>query len=317
MNTPYLLKEPPVILVVDDDKMTRQLLRRAMEKEGYQVVEASNGEECLAAYPRVKPHIILLDGVMPVMDGFNCCTRLQALPGGDRTPVLMITGLEDKLSVDRAFEAGASDYVTKPIHWPVLLQRVRRLLKQISLMEQLEIANKELQQLATSDALTNIANRRRFDEYFDLEWRRMAREVLPLSLILCDIDFFKAYNDTYGHLAGDFCLQQVANAIGHTANRPGDLLARYGGEEFAVVLPYTPSTGALELAEKIRQNIIGLKIEHRGSQISPYVTISLGVSSTFPHTKMPPSTLIAAADIALYQAKAQGRDRAILNPFED
>lgn len=313
MNNVYLFKEPRVILVVDDDKMMRQLLRRAMEKERYKVVEASNGEECLAVYKSLHPHIILLDAMMPVMDGFTCCTHLQKLPGGDRTPVLMITGLEDKESVDLAFQVGATDYVTKPIHWPVLLQRVRRLLQHFSLLEQLEAANKELHRLATHDSLTAVANRRRFDEYFELEWRRMKRELLPLSLILCDIDFFKAYNDTYGHLAGDFCLQQVASVILRSARRPGDLVARYGGEEFAVILSNTPAEGALKVAEKIRDNLRALEIDHAGSQIDQYVTLSLGVSTTFPKSETASAMLIASADKALYQAKGKGRDRAVLN----
>lgn len=312
MNTLLPTKEPPVILIVDDDKITRLLLRRAMEKEGYKVIEVTNGEECLATYQSQKPHIVLLDAMMPVMDGFTCCSKLQALPGGDRTPVLIITGLDDKESVDLAFEVGATDYITKPIHWAVLRQRVRRLLQQFQLYKQLEAANQELQRLVSSDGLTKIANRRRFDEYFDLEWRHMAREVLPLSLILCDIDFFKAYNDTYGHLAGDCCLQQVANAISRKAKRPGDLAARYGGEEFAVILPKTEANGALDLAEKIREAVKKLEIVHAGSPICQYVTLSLGVASMVPDYKTSVATLIAAADKALYQAKEEGRDRVVL-----
>ncbi|MBW4576450.1 MAG: PleD family two-component system response regulator [Aphanothece sp. CMT-3BRIN-NPC111] len=312
MKTLSPTQEPPVILIVDDDKITRLLLRRAMEKEGYKVLEVSNGEECLAIYQSQKPHIVLLDAMMPVMDGFTCCKQLQTLPGGDRTPVLIITALDDKESVDLAFEVGATDYITKPIHWPVLRQRVRRLLEQSQLYQQLEAANQELQRLVSSDGLTKIANRRRFDEYFDLEWRRMAREALPLSLILCDIDFFKAYNDTYGHIAGDGCLQQVANAISSNAKRPGDLAARYGGEEFAVILPNTQANGALYLAEKIRESVKKLEVAHAGSQICQYVTLSLGVASMVPQHNTSAATLIAAADKALYQAKEEGRDRVVL-----
>ncbi len=295
-------------MVVDDDKTMRLLLRRTMEREGFQVVEASNGEECLIAYTRQLPHIVLLDAMMPVMDGFTCCTRLQALPESDHIPVLMITGLDDKESVDRAFEVGATDYVTKPIHWAVLRQRVRRLLQQFQLYQQLQKANLELQCLATLDGLTHIPNRRRFDEYLEQEWRRMAREKLSLSLILCDIDFFKLYNDAYGHQAGDECLKQVATTIFRVVKRPADLVARYGGEEFAVILPNTPAAGALKVAENIRLGIRALEIVHPVSQ----VTMSLGVASTVPIPKSSEGALIAAADKALYQAKIQGRDRTVL-----
>ncbi|NER30274.1 MAG: response regulator, partial [Symploca sp. SIO1C4] len=235
MNAVYLSEEKPIILVVDDDYLLRQTLRKVMEREGYQVVEAANGEQGLEAYQRIRPHLVLLDAMMPVMDGFVCCTRLQKLSDqsrevrnhlsvvngngsfdpknlyfADHIPVLMITGLNDQESVDRAFAVGATDYLTKPIHLAVLRQRVRRLIQQFQLYQQLEEANRELRRLALLDGLTGVANRRRFDEYLEDEWNRMVRERLPLSLILCDIDFFKRYNDTYGHQAGDDCLRRVA-----------------------------------------------------------------------------------------------------------
>lgn len=298
----------PLILVVDDDKFTRLQLRQMLQQEGYRVEEVNDGEQCLAAYTRIHPDIILIDAMMPVMDGFTCCTQLQTLPGGDRTPVLMITGLDDQASVDRAFATGAADYVVKPIHWAVLRQRVRRLLQQSHLYKQLEEANQVLQHLAISDSLTRVANRRRFDEYLDQAWRQMARESIPLSLVLCDIDFFKIYNDTYGHQAGDVCLRQVAQAISQTVRRPTDLVARYGGEEFAVILPDTETEGAAQVAEKIRAEVKALEITHAHSQISQYITLSLGVGSTIPGHASSPATLVAAADQALYQAKAEGRD---------
>jgi diguanylate cyclase (GGDEF)-like protein len=310
MNTSPL--PPPIILVVDDDRVTRQMICQTMTKEGYQVVEASNGEEGLAAYQHLQPHIILLDAVMPIMDGFTCCTNLQALPGGDRTPILMITGLDDKASVDQAFTVGATDYITKPIHWPVLLQRVKRLIQQAQLYQKLEAVNQELHRLANSDGLTEVANRHRFEECFEREWRRMAREKLPLSFILCDLDCFKSYNDTYGHQAGDQCLRSVASAISRCAKRPADLVARYGGEEFAIILPNTNEFGALHVAEEIRDQVNALKIPHKGSTVREFVTLSLGVASIIPDHNIPTAVLIKAADEALYQAKREGRDRAIL-----
>ena len=184
-------------------------------------------------------------------------------------------------------------------------------IQQAELYQKLQAANQELARLASSDSLTQLANRRRFDEYLAKEWRRLEREKAPLSLIICDVDFFKIYNDTYGHQAGDFCLQEVAIAIRQAVRRPADLVARYGGEEFAIILPRTPIDGAFHVAETIRQNVIGLKLSHSGSAISQYVTISIGITSTVPHHRGWPAKLIEAADKALYQAKQAGRNCAI------
>jgi diguanylate cyclase (GGDEF)-like protein/PAS domain S-box-containing protein len=190
-----------------------------------------------------------------------------------------------------------------------LATQVAIAIQQSELYQQLEAANQQLQRLASVDGLTQIANRRCFDEYFDKEWRRMAREQIPLSLILCDIDFFKNYNDTYGHQAGDECLRQVASAINRVLKRPADLVARYGGEEFAIILPNTTAEGAFQVAETIRLEVKALKIRHLNPPISEYVTLSLGVATAQPCQDGSSQMLIAAADQALYQAKAAGRDR--------
>lgn len=188
-------------------------------------------------------------------------------------------------------------------------------LQQAELYQQLIKANEQLTQLACLDGLTQVANRRRFDEYLNQEWRRLLREGEPLSLILCDVDFFKAYNDTYGHLAGDICLQQVANAIREAARRPADLVARYGGEEFALILPNTPTAGAVYVAEQIFSRVTALSIDHPKSGVSPYITVSIGVCTTIPDYKSSPAKLIAVADEALYQAKAKGRNAYVADSF--
>ncbi|MEG4573717.1 diguanylate cyclase [Microcoleus sp. N3A4] len=182
-------------------------------------------------------------------------------------------------------------------------------IKQAELYQQLQAANLKLERLATLDELTQLANRRRFDQYLEMEWRRQAREQTPLSLILCDIDSFKNYNDTYGHPGGDECLRQVAGAIGNAVDRPADLVARYGGEEFAVILPNTAMQGAVVVAEHIQLKIAALQLPHAGSQVSEYVTVSFGVASIVPASESGAEILIAAADQALYQAKRLGRDR--------
>lgn len=309
---------PALILIIDDDEFMRFQLSKIMQQEGYQVIEAKNGAEGLAAYRQRQPDMVLLDALMPIMDGFTYCRQLRAIPGSDRTPVLIITGLEDPDSVALAFEAGATDFVTKPIHWPVLRQRVRRLLNQSQLYrkleetnQKLEEANQALQRLVAIDGLTQVSNRRRFDEYLEQEWQRMLREQNYLSLILCDIDFFKLYNDTYGHQAGDECLKLVVKAMSQAVKRAVDVVARYGGEEFGVILPNTNLQGAVFVAENIRAEVKALKMPHRRSTVEPYVTLSAGVAAVIPTQESSPAMLIAATDQALYQAKAEGRDRVI------
>ncbi|MEN9273460.1 MAG: diguanylate cyclase [Gloeomargarita sp. DG02_4_bins_56] len=473
----------PLILVVDDERTIREMLQHEMEQAGYRTLTATNGAEALELCQKTPPDMVLLDAVMPTMDGFCCCAAIRQTPHCENLPVLMITSLDDEESVAEAFAVGATDYIIKPskqIHWGVLRQRVRRLLQayaamqelrqrsaqerkltqitaqvrrsldlqtilrttvgevqellqveqvaicefspvqggrftvestragwpsvrsvslplvmppaqnpehystdwlvqvadgdevtgdvwygalvqrlgmqaflavpvvlgerlwglltahhystprswlphevnmlqqltmqlasaiqQAQLYQQLEAANSELQRLAAFDGLTQVPNRRRFDEYLAQEWQRLAREQSCLALILADIDFFKSYNDTYGHVAGDECLRQVAQAISRKVNRAGDLVARYGGEEFAVILPNTSLAAAMMVAERVRQEVAQLRIPHEKSAVHGYVTLSLGVTSTLPQPQGSPAELIAAADQALYQAKQQGRN---------
>lgn len=336
--------KPPLILIADDDTVIRVMLRDFMEKEGYRVIDVKDGQQCLEAFHEHKPDLILLDAVMPTLDGFACCKQLLQIARNnlalalanfddsssfgttiisklwEKTPILMITGLDDQDSVDKAFESGASDYVTKPINWAVLRQRVRRLLQQAQLYKQLEAANQALQQLANMDGLTGVANRRRFDQYISSQWMYLAQEKemsqgtkpTHLSLILCDIDFFKRYNDRYGHQAGDMCLQKVGSVLGRSAQKNQDLVARYGGEEFAVIMPLTNAAGAVQVAATMQAGVRQLEIEHHESSVSQYVTLSLGVATTIPSFNSSIEDLIRTADQALYQAKEEGRNRIIL-----
>ncbi|NET27358.1 PleD family two-component system response regulator [Okeania sp. SIO1I7] len=318
----------PRILIVDDEKTIRLILRRILHKDGYQVIEANNGEQCLEICQKQLADMVLLDAMMPQMDGFTCCAKLHQLLGENSPPVLMITVLDDQASVDLAFQVGATDYITKPIHWAVLRQRVRRLLqtqwamrelrrqieKERMLSEKLEKANQELERLASLDSLTMIANRRNFEKFIESEWKRSHKNGLPLSIIMCDVDFFKAYNDTYGHQAGDTCLKKIADLIVQNVNRSPDLVARYGGEEFVVVLPETDLQGAVYVAEKICKSIKDAAIVHQGSKISNCVTVSCGVATRTSLSwntdfNSQPSDLIKEADSALYEAKSQGRNR--------
>jgi diguanylate cyclase (GGDEF)-like protein len=313
MNT----TEPSIqrILLVDDDLVVRAKVSESLEQDGFEVILAKNGNDGIAAYQQHRPDLILVDAVMPILDGFEFCEQLKNL--GERlTPILMITSLDDNESVDRAFASGATDYITKPINLPVLRQRVRNLVRQSHLIKnqltELQQANQDLKLLANLDSLTKLSNRRGFDDYIQKEWDRMKRIKAPLSLIMCDVDFFKNYNDRYLHPNGDKCLVKVAMSMRSTVRRSGDLVARYGGEEFAIVLPNTDALGAVSVGENVRSAIKGLQITHEASAVCPYVTVSVGVSTIIPNSENDFQALINAADRALYQAKSQGRDRVTM-----
>lgn len=267
---------------------------------------------------------------MPRKNGLDLLKEIRKTAELSATPVIFLTARSGMEARIESLDAGADDYISKPCDERELLARVRNLLRshaaeqQLALLnrqlqeqkQQLETANQALQYLATYDSLTELKNRRCLNEYLDTEWRRLAREEAPLSLIMCDIDYFKLYNDTYGHQAGDECLRQVAGVLRSSLKRPADLVARYGGEEFVVVLPNTDIEGATRVAEFIRAEVQGLQIIHAKSAVSQYVTLSLGVAWCIPAPHKPPETLIAIADEYLYRAKNEGRDRVSVAKFQ-
>ena len=316
------MQEIGAILIVDDNPTNLSVLSQTLKSAGFKVRVAMDGESAIEQVQEELPELILLDVQMPGIDGFETCARLKANPATADLPIIFITARADVESKIQGLSAGAVDYVTKPFQYEEVLARVRvhlqlRFLTR-KVQEQaiaLQQANHELQRLAHLDGLTQVANRRQFDRYFTQEWSRLAREQQPLSLILCDIDYFKPYNDYYGHQAGDACLQQVAQMLDRSVRRPADLVARYGGEEFAVILPNTPGEGASRVCQILQSAISKLEIIHGRSPISPYVTVSLGVSCRVPSHEVEAASLIAAADRALYAAKAQGRDRYCLETF--
>ncbi len=304
-----------VILIVDDNPTNLSVLSLALKSAGYKTRVAMDGVSAIEQVQEDPPGLILLDVQMPGIDGFETCIRLKANPKIRDIPVIFITASVDLDQKVKGLSVGAVDYITKPFQQEEVLARVKvhlelRFLTQ-KVQEQaiaLQQVNQELHRLANLDGLTAVANRRRFDEYLDQEWRRLQREQSPLALILCDIDYFKNYNDYYGHQAGDVCLKQVAQAINDCLKRPADLVTRYGGEEFAIILPHTSKEGAVHVAQLIQTTIRELSIPHHHSQVSSFVTLSLGVSSQVPNADLDAHELVAVTDKALYIAKAEGRN---------
>ncbi len=295
------------VLVVDDERFMRLQVRQVLLREDYDIIEAESGQQAIEQFDLQRPDLVLMDGLMPDMDGFECCKRLRERPGGERVPMLMITGLDDRASIDQAFAAGAEDFVTKPVHWDVLRHRIRRAIERAQMLDRLELANRELGRLAGIDQLTQLANRRSFDQVLAREWRRGGRNGLTLSLVLIDLDYFKRYNDSLGHLEGDGCLQRVAAALAGMLRRPADLVARFGGEEFAIILPETDSDGAQRIAAQVVEAIQALAIPHPDAPLGR-VSVSVGCGTTIPNPRLAPSRLFAAADEALYEAKHTGRN---------
>ncbi|WP_016952330.1 diguanylate cyclase domain-containing protein [Anabaena sp. PCC 7108] len=321
-----------LILIVDDNPDNLRLLSKMLESKGFKVKKTVSGKVAIQASKIEPPDLILLDINMPEINGYEVCRQLKDQEETVNIPIIFISALDQIVDKVKAFEMGGVDYITKPFQELEVLARVKsqlRLYQQqqqlieqnYQLQEEIKVrrrmeeallsANQQLQLFALLDGLTGVANRRKFDDYLNLEWQRLAREKLPLSLLLCDVDFFKNYNDTYGHLMGDYCLQQIAKTLRLLIKRPADLLARYGGEEFVIILSNTDFHGAIYLAEEIRQEVYNLKITHAKSRVDNFVTLSIGVATIFPNLEIATNSFIEIVDKALYAAKAQGRNRIV------
>lgn len=291
----------PKILVVDDQPLNIRLLHELLRNE-FDVFMATDGLQAITKAQSLSPDLILLDVVMPGMDGYEVCLRLKADPITSEIPIVFVTAHFDESEEVRGFELGAVDFIHKPIN-PIITKA--RINNQLVLRQQKEL----LRSIALIDGLTGIANRRKFNEELQADWMQCARAQQFLSLLIIDVDLFKLYNDRYGHQLGDSCLQLIAQTIKHSLNRPYDLAARYGGEEFACILPHTDLNGATYIAEKILSNIRNLKIEHIDSEIDQIVTVSIGVAATIPQLDAQPPLLLQTADQQLYLSKQNGRAR--------
>jgi diguanylate cyclase (GGDEF)-like protein len=290
------------ILVVDDEPGNIEVIA-AILRSDYRILAATNSARAFEIALNNRPDLILLDVVMPDMDGYDLCRKMKEDPTTWPIPVIFVTAMGEEHFEATGFEAGGVDYITKPVKPFILKARVKTHID-------LKIKTDLLLQQTSIDGLTGLANRRRLDEYLEREWNRGLRLSNSLmSIIMLDVDFFKNYNDRYGHQAGDECLKKIARVIREALKRPTDLSARYGGEEFTCILPDTSLEGANHLAQKIIERIWELNIHHEGSDVSDRVTISIGVASDTIEIQNSPANLLSKADKALYAAKRSGRNR--------
>jgi diguanylate cyclase (GGDEF)-like protein len=292
---------PSRLLVVDDQSVNIQALYQIFHAD-HEVFMATSGAQALEICANNPPDLILLDVVMPEMDGLEVCRRLKADPLTANIPVIFVTGQSDPADETRGFETGAVDFITKPVTPAVVRARVKT---HLTLKAQTDL----LRSLVFIDGLTGVANRRHFDESLAAEWRHCRRNGLPLALLMIDIDHFKLYNDQYGHPTGDACLQTVGVTLKQGFGRSHDLVARYGGEEFACLMPECDLASALTKAEALRLAVEQLAIPHAASPVAPGVTLSIGVATLVPGDQDKPRDLVSLADLALYKAKNNGRNR--------
>ena len=294
--------EKPLVLIVDDHPANIRVLAMAL-KIDYRVKTAADGRAALDLVNHSeKPDLIVLDVMMPEMDGYEVCRHLKSTEETKDIPVIFLTSKDEISDEERGLNLGAVDYITRPFSPLIVRARVRN---HIALKQKTDL----LESLASLDGLTGIPNRRRFDETLETEWKRALRGGTALAVIMADIDFFKAYNDHYGHGAGDQCLKAVAQALSGALGRPSDILARYGGEEFAAVMPDTGGHGARQLAEHCCASVAALGLPHGFSGAADHVTISAGYAALQPAPGQAPKELVEMADKMLYQAKEQGRNR--------
>lgn len=316
------------ILVIDDSETSQKQLGKYIRSMDMNPVSAATGAIGVDLFLKERPDLILLDIIMPDINGYEVARQIRQLETpGEWTPIIFLSSLNKDEDIEKGIASGGDDYLLKPVSEIVLAAKFRAMQRIVQmrqsliiLAKKLDSANQELKRLTSIDGLTGIANRRHFDSVLLREWRRAMRQGEEISILMCDIDLFKQYNDAYGHPTGDECLRQIAQTLTHAMDRGGDLLARYGGEEFIAVLPGTSLSGASFVAEQMRKAISQLSIAHPDSPFS-VVTASFGVASGIAMPETDPQDLVGAADLALYKAKHRGRNRVCqttsFDPQED
>ncbi|MFZ2542147.1 MAG: diguanylate cyclase [Gallionella sp.] len=310
------------VLMVEDSKVSIKIITEFLNELGVQLLTAETGAAAIELYRSERPDIILLDIILPDINGYEVAKQVRKIQRKDDwTAIIFLSVMSKDDDLARGIEAGGDDYLIKPVGRVVLQAKVAAMYRLVQMQralatmteqlnqtnEQLYLSNQELQQVSVTDGLTGISNRRLFDEYLKREWRRCARIQKPLSIVMLDMDYFKKYNDRYGHPAGDECLKAAAKVIANAVPRASDLAARYGGEEFVLILGETDEEGARWVANRIRQQVVRLKVVNEESP-HHYATVSCGISTVLPSDDMSADKLVKSADNALYLAKEQGRN---------
>ena len=301
MNTINTHHSKPKLLIVDDQAVNIRVVHELFRND-FEIYMATSGEQALEKAHTLLPDLILLDVVMPGMSGHEVCQQLKADTLLAEIPIIFVTAHYDEADEVRGFELGAVDFIHKPINPTITRARVHN---QLLIKQQRD----QLRSIALMDGLTGIANRRKFESHLTTHWLQCSREKTPLSLFMIDVDYFKKYNDYYGHQEGDNCLKKIAQTIDTSLVRPCDLAARFGGEEFVCLLPKTEASGAMTVAQKVEQAIRALNIAHAQSDVASHVTVSIGIATITPQQNSDSQQLIAAADQQLYNAKKNGRNQ--------
>lgn len=311
----------PTVLVVDPSPGNRALISECL-RQLPNVYTVATGDSTLALriFQESRPSLVLLDTTLAEMDGIALTRKLREWEQGNNesgvspwTPIVFLSSLADEQLLAEGILAGGDDFLAKPVSEVVFLAKVRAMLRISTRQQEICRVHRQLKDIAILDSLTGIPNRRHFDDTLAAEWKRCIRTESPLSIVISDVDFFKQFNDIYGHQAGDVCLKAVASSLSESLFRIEDTVARYGGEEFVAILPGTDANGAYAVAERMRQSARDLYIPHERG-IDGRVSCSFGVASTRPSLDKAPLQLLRTADAGLYAAKRAGRNRVALTP---
>jgi diguanylate cyclase (GGDEF)-like protein len=295
-------EEKNSLLVVDDENINLKVLNQILGAE-YTIYTASNGKSAIEKAKEYKPDLIILDIIMPEMDGYETLKEIKKSDDIKHIPVIFITGLSNDMDEEKGLSLNAADYITKPFSATIVKLRVHN---QIQIVNQM----RTIERLSMMDQLTNLPNRRSFDERLNMEWKVAVRDQTPISILMIDIDKFKHINDTFGHQKGDIVLQEISRIYPKEFKRPSDFAARWGGEEFVALLPHTHAEGSFEIAERIRNVIEDTEIK-LGKDTTYKITVSIGVNTVIPSVDASIDAFITNADMALYEAKDTGRNRVV------
>ena len=295
------------ILIVEDDHISLQLLCTILKE--HRLLTANTGEQAIQTAKKEKPDLILLDIMLPEIDGLEVCKLLRSDVATQYIPIIFVTASSGEKVEEKGLRLGAVDYIRKPFSIPIITARINNHLE-------LKRNRDLLESMSTLDSLTNIPNRRYFDDMMTREWKRAMRDRVSIAIMMIDIDYFKQFNDTYGHGEGDLCLRKVAKTLKKSLNRATDIVCRYGGEEFVIILPSTNNQGAEIVSKNLHDGLANVGIPHQATNVKDKktVTVSIGVSSCVPEKDIDQSTLLQQADLMLYQAKENGRSQTSIHP---